>query len=163
MKGNGSYGHIKVLPFFLTLLLLSCGKSEPQPGQVLDEARRAGRTAQSFPAAPENYFQAMDGGIALTTDEVKGRNTWIVWSGGNDRFWDTITQSAFGAFDPTPAEHNKSMCNDFEIGSLNPQAAEIGEAKHASWRGATFTSPGKPTHYLLCVSQKRKKRSLARC
>src|SRR5882672_9585765 len=99
MKGNGSYGHIKVLPFFLTLLLLSCGKSEPQPGQVLDEARRAGRTAQSFPAAPENYFQAMDGGIALTTDEVKGRNTWIVWSGGNDRFWDTLSKSSVGNLD----------------------------------------------------------------
>jgi hypothetical protein len=99
MKGNGSYGHIKVLPFFLTLLLLGCGKSEPQPGQVLDEARRAGRTAQSFPAAPENYFQAMDGGIALTTDEVKGRNTWIVWSGGNDRFWDTLSKSSVGNLD----------------------------------------------------------------
>ncbi len=100
MKRNSSYQHIRilVLPFFL-FLLLSCGEKQPQPGQVLDEARRAGRTAQSFPAGEENYFQAMDGGIALTTDEVKGRNTWIVWSGGNDRFWDALSKSSVGNLD----------------------------------------------------------------
>jgi hypothetical protein len=41
----------------------------------------------------------MDGGIALTPEEVKGRNMWNVWSGGNDRFWETMTASTFGAFD----------------------------------------------------------------
>ena len=41
----------------------------------------------------------MDGGIQLSPDEVKGRNAWIVWTGGNDRFWDTITVSSFGSFD----------------------------------------------------------------
>src|SRR6185312_2373345 len=35
----------------------------------------------------------------LTPDEVKGRNTWIVWTGGNDRFWDKISVSSFGALD----------------------------------------------------------------
>ena len=34
----------------------------------------------------------MDGGVALTADEIKGRNTWIVWTGGNDRFWDALTR-----------------------------------------------------------------------
>ena len=33
----------------------------------------------------------MDGGTALTPDEVQGRNMWIVWTGGNDRFWDELT------------------------------------------------------------------------
>jgi len=66
---------------------------------VIDEARQAARSAQSFPAADENYFRAMDGGIALSTDEVKGRNMWIVWTGGNDRFWDELTNLTFGNFD----------------------------------------------------------------
>jgi hypothetical protein len=39
----------------------------------------------------------MDSGIALTPDEVKGRNAWIVWTGDNDRFWDEMTASTFGA------------------------------------------------------------------
>ena len=53
----------------------------------------------TFPAADEDYFQAMDGGVALTPDEVKGRNMWLVWTGGNDRLWDKLTNLTFGAFD----------------------------------------------------------------
>jgi hypothetical protein len=71
----------------------------PRSGQVLDEAKAAGRDAASFPAAAEDYFHDMDGGVPLGPDEIKGRNTWIVWTGGNDRFWDGMTASTFGAFD----------------------------------------------------------------
>ena len=66
---------------------------------VVDEAMQAGRSAQSFPAADEDYFKAMDGGIQLTSDEVKGRNMWLVWTGGNDRLWDELTNLTFGSFD----------------------------------------------------------------
>lgn len=66
---------------------------------VPDEAARARRAAASFPAADEDYFKAMDGGLALSPNEVKGRNTWLVWSGGNDRFWDLLTRATWGAFD----------------------------------------------------------------
>ena len=66
---------------------------------VIDEARQAGRAAQTFPAADEDYFRAMDGGIALTPDEVKGRNMWLVWTGGDDRLWDELTNLTFGSFD----------------------------------------------------------------
>src|SRR5580704_6474967 len=72
-------------------LQLSCRGVPPlQVGQVLDEARSAGRSAQSFSAAGEDYFRDMDGGIALSPEEIKGRNTWLVWTGGNDRFWDGL-------------------------------------------------------------------------
>ncbi|HEY0382884.1 MAG TPA: hypothetical protein VGC72_11870, partial [Candidatus Elarobacter sp.] len=67
--------------------------------QVRDEALIAGRTADTFTAAPEDYFHDMDGGIALTPAEVKGRNTWIVWSGGNDRLWDILSTTSYGALD----------------------------------------------------------------
>ena len=77
------------------VLLVGCNKS----GKVQDEAKQAGRTPGSFPAADEDYFTAMDNGVGLTLDEVKGRNMWIVWSGGNDRFWDVMTNASFGAFD----------------------------------------------------------------
>src|SRR4029453_16985180 len=96
MTGPHRYWTAALL-LLLMLLVASCG-SAPR-GHVLDEASRAGRSAESFPAAGEDYFRAMDGGVALTPDEVKGRNTWIVWTGGNDRFWDAITVSSFGAFD----------------------------------------------------------------
>lgn len=83
----------------LLLFLLAGFDTGPRPGQVLDEARAAGRDASSFPAASEDFFHDMDGGLALTPEEVKGRNMWNVWTGGNDRFWDTMTASTFGGFD----------------------------------------------------------------
>jgi hypothetical protein len=85
----------------LNLALLSCADvpSTTRAGSVLDEARRAGRDVASLPHATEDYFRDMDGGIALTPEEVRGRNMWNVWTGGNDRFWDTMTHSTFGAFD----------------------------------------------------------------
>src|SRR5437016_2842726 len=83
-----------------SVLLGACGEPEqPQPGHVLDEARRAGRSPASLAAAYEDYFHDMDGGVALSPDEVKGRNTWIVWTGGNDRFWDKISQNSLGGLD----------------------------------------------------------------
>lgn len=84
----------------MSLLSLSgCISGKPRPGTVLDEAMQAGRAASTFPAADEDYFHDMDGGIALTPEEVKGRNTWIVWCGGNDRLWDKLTTVSFGALD----------------------------------------------------------------
>src|SRR5882757_2978751 len=69
------------------------------PGHVLDEARVANRPASSFPAADEDYFHDMDGGIQLSADEIKGRNTWIVWTAGNDRMWDFLTLTSVGNLD----------------------------------------------------------------
>src|SRR5262249_38087052 len=65
-------------------LRLVAGGARDGAGQALAEASRAGRTAASFPAADEDYFHDMDGGIPLSREEIQGRNTWIVWTGGND-------------------------------------------------------------------------------
>jgi cellulose biosynthesis protein BcsQ len=68
-------------------------------GKVRDEASVAGRLASSFPGAEEDYFQAMDSGVALSRDEISGRNAWLVWTGGNDRFWDRMAMTSGGSFD----------------------------------------------------------------
>ena len=75
-------------------------------GTVLDEPRRANRPASSFLAADEDYFQDMDGGVTkgITDPEekkhlVRGRNSWLVWTGGDDHLWDQLTISSFGALD----------------------------------------------------------------
>jgi len=82
----------------VSVILLGCAK-QPRPGEVQDEAKLAGRDANSFPQASEDYFHDMDNGVALTEDEVQGRNMWIVWTGGNDRLWNKMTEYTFGAFD----------------------------------------------------------------
>ena len=98
---------VKILGIIIIVLLIPIvfiayrvlSHKGPKPGTVLDEARQANRAASSFPAADEDYFRDMDGAIPLTPDEIKGRNTWVVWTGGNDRFWDTIGTTSFGALD----------------------------------------------------------------
>jgi hypothetical protein len=89
---------VKLLPLVACMLLAACSDA-PRPGEVFDEAKQAGRDAASFPHASEPYFRDMDGGIALSPEEEKGRNMWLVWSGGNDRFWTQMTDYTFGAFD----------------------------------------------------------------
>ena len=82
----------------LASLLAACSKS-PQPGEVLDEAKAVGRSGASFVHAAEDYFHDMDGAVALSPQEVAGRNMWLVWTGGNDRLWNQMTDYTFGAFD----------------------------------------------------------------
>ncbi len=71
----------------------------PSGATVLDEARAVNRSVASFPAAGEDYFHDMDSGVALSPDAIKGRNTWNVWTGGNDRFWDDISARSVGTLD----------------------------------------------------------------
>ena len=89
-------------------------------GEVLDEALCADRTAESFPAADEDYFREMDYGAtknpeavaaaldpylpAISPDQavtrvVKGRNNWILWTGGNDRLWNILADTTVGNLD----------------------------------------------------------------
>jgi hypothetical protein len=93
-RGN-TVRKIWIASSFAAVLLVGCDKA----GKVRDEAMRAGRPPESFPAAGEDYFKPMDNGTPFSDDEVKGRNMWIVWTGGNDRFWDVLTNDSFGAFD----------------------------------------------------------------
>ena len=98
-----NWSRIALSILLCSMVLAGCATRPPAPGTVLDEARRAGRAAVSFPAADEDYFRDMDqnkdGVVPLTANEVKGRNGWIVWTGGNDRFWDTISNIGNGALD----------------------------------------------------------------
>ena len=85
--------------FVVAAIAMGCRSS----GTILDEALSANprREAPSFPAADEDFFRDMDqdrnGPVALTPDEVKGRNTWLVWSAGNDRLWDGLGKTSVGA------------------------------------------------------------------
>jgi hypothetical protein len=81
-------------------LLTVCGCSGGPTEPVPDEAMVAGKTAADFPAADEDYFADMDYGYRrdsnpdakLNINEVRGRNTWMVGTFGNDRFWDFSEQ-----------------------------------------------------------------------
>lgn len=93
---------------FMTLLILTAAIvsaycvhwfNQPRPGHVKDEALLVGRGASTFIAADEDYFHDMDGGVTLDAPEIQGRNTWLVWTAGNDRLWDKLVYQSAGALD----------------------------------------------------------------
>jgi hypothetical protein len=57
-----------------------CNKNEP-----IDEAKATGKTTADFPQITADIFKPMDGCIDLSPEEIMGRNTWNLWSGGNLR------------------------------------------------------------------------------
>jgi len=65
----------------------------------IDDAKAAGKTTEDFPQTASRAFDAMDSGIALTEDETKGRNTWLLWTAGDQTFWDRMAQQAYGLSD----------------------------------------------------------------
>ena len=76
------------------LVFTGCGKNEP-----IDEAKADGKTTADFPQITADIFKPMDGGIDLSPAEIMGRNTWNLWSGGNQHFWNQAAQDSFGLMD----------------------------------------------------------------
>lgn len=66
---------------------------------VQDAAKLAGKTTADFPQTATRMLDKMDGGIELTEGERMGRNTWILWTAGNDAFWDHMANNSFGILD----------------------------------------------------------------
>ncbi len=102
--------------------LAACHPKPPKPkaGEVKDEAMAAGRMAKSFPGADEDYLADMDYGVThhpgmvqaalepyvpgISPEDavkavVRGRNNWVIWTAGNDRFWDYLSRQSLGALD----------------------------------------------------------------
>jgi mono/diheme cytochrome c family protein len=88
-----------IIVLLVVVVLLTWWLWPERPAQ--DEAMAAGLTVEDFRQAPDepDYFAAADGGIELTRAEVRGRNTWWVWTGGNQAFWDYLANHSFGTFD----------------------------------------------------------------
>ena len=89
------------MPFFgLALALLgvwllaACRKADPSM-----EDAAGGRQAEEFGDVAEDVFKAMDGGIQLGSDEVRGRNMWNLWTGGDEQFWDRMARESHGLTD----------------------------------------------------------------
>ena len=57
-----------------------------QKDEPIDEAKAAGKSTADFPQITADIFKPMDGGIDLSPEEIMGRNTWNLWSGGNEHF-----------------------------------------------------------------------------
>src|SRR5262245_19511575 len=116
MKMNG------VIPAGLAVLSLALffnSGCRPKPGvSLIDDG--GGRTTNDFPELVEDVFKKMDGGITLSTNEIKGRNTWNLWCGGNEQFWDRMAQEGHGLFDLLKTIDTRKRGSRFkEMGLIN--------------------------------------------
>src|SRR5689334_24916977 len=66
---------------------------------IPDDAKAAGKTPADFPQTSSHVFDQMDGGLPLAEDERKGRNTWLLWTAGDQVFWNRIAQQGLGTAD----------------------------------------------------------------
>ena len=89
----------------LVALIVWVMVSGPHPGHVVDEAKQAGLTAAAFKPLEQvdvshDYFHDMDRGVTLDSKrEINGRNMWLLWTGGDDRFWDVSAVLSAGTLD----------------------------------------------------------------
>ncbi len=94
-------------------LLAGCS---PQP----PDDNGGGRVAADFPELSLDVFSKMDGGVKLAPEEIKGRNTWILWCGGDEQFWDRMTRDGYGLFDLLKMVDSRERATRFQrLGLIN--------------------------------------------
>ena len=133
-----------LLPCCLIVLVSCLTNHGPKPGTVVDEARLAGRDAASLPGADEDYYRDMDGGVPLTPAQVVGRNNWVVWTAGNDRLWDVLTDKSAGTFDLLKTISSYPYPEELEAAAVRPpQPLEVARpGQRALLRGGQGAGPG---------------------
>lgn len=106
------------LPSLCLLVASGCRKTES--AQNYDEAKAQGKTVNDFPEVSVDVFKEMDGGVGLTEDEIKGRNTWLLWTAGNEAFWDYMSQHSYGLTDLLKTLDTRRRATRFrEMGLVN--------------------------------------------
>jgi hypothetical protein len=112
---------MKLLVRSSLLLVLLAALSAPgcrKKDSLVDDG--GGRQPSDFPELADDVFKPMDGGIALSPDEIKGRNTWNLWTGGNEQFWDRMARESFGLMDLLKTIDSRNRGTRFkEMGLIN--------------------------------------------
>jgi len=144
-------------------------KGDPTGPPAMDEAMRDHKTPADFPHATADFFHDMDGGGQMTPEEIKGRNTWMVWTGGNEAFWDYLAGNSFGTFDLLKTL-SSYPCTDDQRRQLTGLLSQNPKLRSAlpsfgmyrrSWRfrylglmnEPGFTEPTAPDEYGLCLDR----------
>jgi len=92
---------------------------------VPDDAKATGKTVADFPRTPSHALDAMDGGIPLSVAEREGRNTWILWTAGDQVFWDRMAQHGLGTADLLKTIDSRMRGSRFqEMGLVNQPGFE---------------------------------------
>ena len=119
---------------FAIATLSGCGKP---PASLTDNG--GGRKPSDFPEIADDVFKPMDGGIDLSPDEIKGRNTWNLWCAGDEQFWDRMAREGYGLMDLLKTIDSRNRPTRFkEIGLINQPG---------------YTKAAKPDQYGLYIDE----------
>lgn len=89
--------------------------------RIVDEAKAAGKTPADFPKVTADVFKPMDKGAIigeLTEEEIRGRNTWNLWTAGNQHFWDGVARNSYGLMDLLKMLDNRKYPRDERFNTL---------------------------------------------
>lgn len=114
---------------------------EPLGGQTARGTPVAYRTPDCFPAETRDLFWQMDRVASGTNgaleslnfdkngdgviddkerDAIRGRNTWVLWGGGNESFWGWLTEDGYGLSDFMIMIDSRERARRFEnMGAMN--------------------------------------------
>src|SRR6266480_4727936 len=116
----------------------ACKKDEP-----VDEATASGLTTSDFPQITADVFKPMDGGLDLSPEEIMGRNTWNLWSGGNQHFWNQAAQDSFGLMDLLKMLDNRKF----------PRGERFKTLGLVNEPGFRARAPTEPDEFGLCLDK----------
>jgi predicted small secreted protein len=118
------------------LILAGCNSAK----EIVDDAKAAGRTVAEFPETSSRLFKDMDGGIDLTEAQIKGRNSWILWTAGNQVFWDLMANRLCGVVDLIKTLDSRKRPQRFaEMGLMNEPGFR--QASGPDWFGLWVDQP----------------------
>lgn len=115
MKDLVTFAAIGVAATLAMTVICGCGRDRDS---LVDDG--GGRTPADFPELSVDVFKNLDGGIALSEEEIKGRNTWNLWCGGNEQFWERMSRESFGLMDLLKTIDSRNRPTRFkEMGLIN--------------------------------------------
>lgn len=119
-SGRRRFGPAKLSTLLLVGLALAMVDCKSNPKRPIDDAKAAGLSTADLVQVSADVFAAMDGGIKLRSEEVKGRNAWILWSAGNQVFWDRLAREGYGIVDLIKTLDSRERPRRFaEMGLMN--------------------------------------------
>ena len=129
----------------LLLVALGFGAGCKHELSLVDDA--GGRTPADFPELAEDVFKPMDGGIALTPEEIKGRNTWNLWCAGDEQFWERMSRESYGLMDLLKTIDSRNRPSRFKtMGLINQPGFQPATKpdEHGLWIDEPVVGEGEP-------------------
>lgn len=119
------------------------------------------QAAKYYPPEAQDLFHGMDGKIIdgkyteleLSEQEAVGRNAWMIWTGGNEAFWDWLARHGYGTIDLLKTLDDRRRGTNFAKGGFitEPGMRAPTEQETADAYGIRFARPIKADYGAYAV------------